>query len=88
MSVALTTRELTPAEELVNAPAAVDFPSHRELQARCQQAGVYFHPDPVEAWFLSTAHTPEDIDTVCETIGVALASMPDPGLTPLSEGEI
>src|SRR5581483_8518385 len=32
-----------------------DMQAHRAFQMRCQQRGVYFHPNPREPWFLSTA---------------------------------
>lgn len=76
MSVSLATRTLSPEDETPQGPTATDFAGHRELQIRCQQRGVYFHPNPFEPWFLSTAHTVEDIDTVCDVITAALADMP------------
>jgi glutamate-1-semialdehyde 2,1-aminomutase len=75
MSIALATRRLPPAEDTSAGPAVTDFGAHGELQAHCQKAGVYFHPDPHEPWFLSTRHTVEDIDTVCAVIADALAAM-------------
>src|SRR5262249_21905967 len=74
MSVALTTQPVPAGEETSAGPALMDFVAHRELQVRCQRAGVYFHPDPQEPWFLSTKHTVEDIDAVCSVIAEALAA--------------
>ncbi len=42
--------------------------AHRDLQMRCQDRGVYFHPNPREPWFLSTAHTRPILDTALEVI--------------------
>jgi glutamate-1-semialdehyde 2,1-aminomutase len=74
MSVALASQPVPAGEETLTGPALTDFVAHRELQARCQRAGVYFHPDPHEPWFLSTKHTVEDIDAVCSVIAKALAA--------------
>jgi glutamate-1-semialdehyde 2,1-aminomutase len=38
--------------------------------------GVYFHPSPIEPWFLSTAHTLEDLDRVVAVVRDALAGVP------------
>ena len=46
--------------------------ANRELQIRCQQRGVYFHPNPREPWFLSTAHTQSILD---EAIDIILESL-------------
>jgi glutamate-1-semialdehyde 2,1-aminomutase len=58
------------------AAQAMDFAAHRELQIRAQQLGVYFHPSPVEPWFLSTEHSAEDLDHVVAVVRDALASVP------------
>lgn len=42
--------------------------AHRELQMRCQARGVYFHPNPREPWFLSTAHTRSILDRAIDVI--------------------
>ncbi|HUN35251.1 MAG TPA: aminotransferase class III-fold pyridoxal phosphate-dependent enzyme [Trebonia sp.] len=57
---------------------AMDFAAHRALQIRAQARGVYFHPSPVEPWFLSTAHSVEDLDHVVAVIRDALADLPGP----------
>ena len=59
------------------AAQAMDFAAHRALQIRAQQLGVYFHPSPVEPWFLSTAHTAEDLDHVVDVVRDALVSVPE-----------
>jgi glutamate-1-semialdehyde 2,1-aminomutase len=59
------------------AAQAMDFSAHRALQIRAQKMGVYFHPSPIEPWFLSAAHSPEDLDRVVATIRGALADMPE-----------
>ncbi|HUR05567.1 MAG TPA: glutamate-1-semialdehyde 2,1-aminomutase [Nonomuraea sp.] len=38
--------------------------------------GVMIHPDPFEHWFLSTAHTDEDIDTVLAAAEDSLRALP------------
>jgi glutamate-1-semialdehyde 2,1-aminomutase len=76
ISVALATRPLAPDEETSVGPIVTDYDAHRELQARCQAGGVYFHPDPREPWFLSTRHTVADIDTVCAVVAAALLDLP------------
>jgi glutamate-1-semialdehyde 2,1-aminomutase len=58
------------------AARAMDFAAHRALQIRAQRNGVYFHPSPVEPWFLSTAHTTEDLDHVVAVVRDALAGGP------------
>ena len=58
------------------AAQAMDFAAHRALQIGAQQRGVYFHPSPVEPWFLSTAHSAEDLDHVVDVVRDALVSVP------------
>lgn len=76
ISVALANRPLAVEEETSAGPVATDYDAHRELQARCQASGVYFHPDPREPWFLSTRHTIQDIDRACAAIASALTDLP------------
>jgi glutamate-1-semialdehyde 2,1-aminomutase len=57
------------------AAQAMDFAAHRTLQIAAQERGVYFHPSPVEPWFLSTAHSPEDLDHVLAVVRDALVSV-------------
>ncbi len=44
---------------------------HEEMQKR----GIYFHPGPFERYFLSTAHTEQDIDVTIETAADAIRSV-------------
>ena len=74
MSVSAAQRDLEPGRETLDGPAATDFDLHKALQIACQDAGVYFHPNPHEPWFLSTKHTRSDLDRVCEALAKALAS--------------
>jgi len=55
---------------------AMDFAAHRALQIRAQEMGVYFHPSPVEPWFLSAAHSVDDLDHVVAVVRDALADVP------------
>jgi glutamate-1-semialdehyde 2,1-aminomutase len=59
------------------AAQAMDFAAHRALQIRAQELGVYFHPSPIEPWFLSTAHSVEDLDHVVAVVRDALVSVPE-----------
>ena len=59
------------------ATQAMDFAAHRALQIGAQQRGVYFHPSPIEPWFLSTAHSAEDLDRVVAVVRDALVSLPE-----------
>jgi glutamate-1-semialdehyde 2,1-aminomutase len=45
-----------------------DFEKYIRFQHQLQASGVYFHPNQFEPWFLSTAHTSEDIACVLERI--------------------
>jgi glutamate-1-semialdehyde 2,1-aminomutase len=56
---------------------AMDFAAHLALQVSAQKRGVYFHPSPIEPWFLSTAHSPEDLDHVVAVVRDALADVPE-----------
>ena len=59
------------------AAQAMDFAAHRALQIKAQRKGVYFHPSPIEPWFLSTAHSLEDLDRVVNIVRDALADVPE-----------
>ncbi|WP_433697709.1 aspartate aminotransferase family protein [Nocardiopsis sp. CA-288880] len=61
---------------LLDEASAVDRAAHRALQSACQRRGLYFHPNPDEPWFLSTAHTEEDIDTIAAVLKESLAQAP------------
>ncbi len=75
LSVALLTdtQHTDPAYDA--AVGLIDYPAHARLQLLCQQAGLYFHPNPLEPWFISTAHTPEVLDTVVDVIAQSLARL-------------
>jgi glutamate-1-semialdehyde 2,1-aminomutase len=75
LSVALLTRPVADGTSLYELLAAVDFRKNREWQIRSQHEGVYFHPNPLEPWFLSAAHTTEDIDVAVETLQKALIEL-------------
>ncbi|MBI2435155.1 MAG: aspartate aminotransferase family protein [Candidatus Hydrogenedentes bacterium] len=47
---------------------AADAERYIRFQHRAQRAGVYFHPNLFEPWYLSTAHTPAVIDEVLERL--------------------
>jgi glutamate-1-semialdehyde 2,1-aminomutase len=57
------------------AAAAMDRPAQRAMQIEAQRRGLYFHPSPIEPWFLSTAHTAEDLDFVVAVVRDALVSL-------------
>jgi glutamate-1-semialdehyde 2,1-aminomutase len=59
------------------AAQAMDFAAHRSWQIAAQERGVYFHPSPIEPWFLSTAHSVEDLDQVLAVLRDALVSVPE-----------
>ena len=59
------------------AAAAMDRAAHRAMQIQAQRRGVYFHPSPIEPWFLSTAHSAEDLDHVVAVVRDALVSAPE-----------
>jgi glutamate-1-semialdehyde 2,1-aminomutase len=50
----------------------IDFDTHRQFQIECQTRGLYFHPNPLEPWFLSTAHSPADVDEAVEVVADAV----------------
>jgi glutamate-1-semialdehyde aminotransferase len=55
----------------------MDFAAHRAWQIAAQERGVYFHPSPIETWFLSTEHSVEDLDHVVAVLRDALVSVPE-----------
>jgi glutamate-1-semialdehyde 2,1-aminomutase len=75
MSVALLTGPQETDARYDAAVSSVDYAAHRRLQYLCQEAGLYFHPNPLEPWFISTAHTPDVLDTVVDTIAESLPRM-------------
>ena len=50
----------------------IDFDTHRQLQIECQTRGLYFHPNPLEPWFISTAHTSSDVDEAVAVVADAV----------------
>jgi glutamate-1-semialdehyde 2,1-aminomutase len=50
----------------------IDFGAHRGMQVACQRDGVYFHPNPLEPWFISTAHTTADLSRVADVVANAV----------------
>jgi glutamate-1-semialdehyde 2,1-aminomutase len=52
-----------------------DYQEHRRLHLHSQAAGLYFHPNPLEPWFPSTAHSREDLDCVFLRIHDALEGL-------------
>jgi len=77
LSVSLLHRPMDLSRGPRAAAQAMDFAAHRALQIRAKQRGVYFHPSPVEPWFLSTAHNAEDLDDVVAVVRDALDSAPE-----------
>jgi glutamate-1-semialdehyde 2,1-aminomutase len=59
------------------AAQAMNFSAQRAWQIAAQERGVYFHPSPIEPWFLSTAHSVEDLDQVLAILRDALVSLPE-----------
>ena len=53
----------------------LDFETHRRLQMACQRRGLYFHPNPLEPWFISTAHEADDIDEAAQVLRSALSEL-------------
>jgi len=77
LSVSLLRQSVDLSGGLRVAVQAMDFAAHRALQIRAQERGVYFHPSPIEPWFLSTAHSLEDLDHVVTIVRDALADVPE-----------
>jgi glutamate-1-semialdehyde 2,1-aminomutase len=77
LSVSLLNRPADLSHGPRAAAQAMDFAAHRELQIGAQQRGVYFHPNPIEPWFLSTEHSAEDLDHVVAVLHDALVSVPE-----------
>ncbi len=44
----------------------IDFERFSAFQGALQDEGVYIHPDPLECFYLSTAHSDEDIEETIE----------------------
>ena len=76
LSVSLLTRPVDLSRGPRAAAESMDFAAHRAVQIKAQRMGLYFHPSPLEPWFLSTAHSPEDLDRVVAILRGALADVP------------
>ncbi|SDT80777.1 aminotransferase class III-fold pyridoxal phosphate-dependent enzyme [Actinoplanes derwentensis] len=77
LSVALLTEPVGPGATMRELIAAIDFEGHRRVQMAAQRAGVYYHPNPLEPWFVSTAHSDEDIDAAMTVIRAAITELAD-----------
>ncbi|GII54379.1 glutamate-1-semialdehyde 2,1-aminomutase [Planotetraspora thailandica] len=75
MSIALLTGPQKTESDYDAAVPLIDFTAHRRFQILCQEAGVYFHPNPLEPWFLSTAHTPDVLDAVVDAVQKSLVRL-------------
>ncbi len=77
LSVSLLRHPVDLSDGPRRAAQAMDFAAHRAMQIRAKRMGVYFHPSPIEPWFLSAAHSLEDLDQVVATVRAALAGVPE-----------
>ncbi|MFI7498559.1 aspartate aminotransferase family protein [Streptomyces sp. NPDC049687] len=75
MCVALLRKPLERRDTLRDLAEAVDFPRHRRFQTLAQREGVYFHPNALEPWFLSTAHTGDVLDKAAGALHRALTGL-------------
>jgi glutamate-1-semialdehyde 2,1-aminomutase len=72
ISVAVLTEPFEGDDRIDCAVDKIDFDTNRQLQIECQTRGLYFHPNPLEPWFLSTAHSPSDVDEAVEVVAAAV----------------
>lgn len=75
VSVSLLTRPADLSHGPRAAAQAMDFATHRAMQIEAQKRGVYFHPSPIEPWFLSTEHSAQDLDDVVAVLRDSLVSV-------------
>ncbi|WP_405804305.1 aminotransferase class III-fold pyridoxal phosphate-dependent enzyme [Streptomyces sp. NBC_00210] len=75
MSVAVLSGPQTGLEAYDAAMDAIDFAAHRRFQGHCQRGGLYFHPNPLEPWFLSSAHSREDMDRIVDVVALGLRAL-------------
>ncbi|MFF9086111.1 aspartate aminotransferase family protein [Streptomyces sp. NPDC014991] len=75
MCVALLKKPLEKRDTLRDLAEAIDFPRHRRFQVLAQREGVYFHPNALEPWFLSTAHTGDVLDKAAGALRRALTDL-------------
>ena len=73
MSVACTARIGGHPAALGEEP--VDALRHRRFQMAAQERGLYFHPDPLEPWFLSAAHGDAELRRLGEVVRGALGAL-------------
>jgi glutamate-1-semialdehyde 2,1-aminomutase len=77
LSVSLLSRPADLSRGPRAAAQAMDFAGQRAWQIAAQERGVYFHPSPIETWFLSTEHSLDDMDQVVAVLRDALGSVPE-----------
>ncbi|MFH8476552.1 aspartate aminotransferase family protein [Streptomyces sp. NPDC018000] len=75
MCVALLKKPLERSDTLRDLAEAFNFSQHRRFQILAQREGVYFHPNALEPWFLSTAHTQSVLDKTAGALQRALVSL-------------
>ena len=66
LSILITKEEVNEIRNYRDVRRYCDFERYIEFQHYMQRSGIYFHPNQFEPMFLSTAHSPEDIDLVLE----------------------
>ncbi|WP_264932938.1 aspartate aminotransferase family protein [Streptomyces sp. A012304] len=75
MCVALLRKPVEKADTLRGLADAVDFSRHRRFQTLAQREGLYFHPNALEPWFLSTEHTGDVLDKAAGALRRALTGL-------------
>jgi glutamate-1-semialdehyde 2,1-aminomutase len=55
----------------------IDWDAFGRFQGALQDRGVYIHPDPLESFYLCTAHSDEDIEETIEVAREAARAMKD-----------
>jgi glutamate-1-semialdehyde 2,1-aminomutase len=75
MCVALLRKPVEEADTLRGLADAVDFSRHRRFQTLAQREGLYFHPNALEPWFLSTEHTGDVLDKAAGALRRALTGL-------------
>lgn len=72
LSMWLTREAASPPRNYRDVVGMADHKACIRLQHAAQRAGLYFHPNHYEPWYLSTAHTPEVIDEALGRFALAL----------------
>lgn len=72
LSLTLTTRPMAHLDDYRAVRDCMDAPLYVRFQHELQARGVYVHPNCLEPWYISTAHTREYIDMVVERVRAAL----------------